>query len=247
MRVDAIGVERALRLSGLTVLVGLILFFMSSCAHGPNQRLGLQSRFKPRELLYLACVPGAGVKKVRGNAQMQVKSEEASGRFTAMIDASAPDELKLEVLRPLGGTYAILSVHGSSYSINVPGHPDRSRSGTESWAGIPLRWATDLFLGRIPCPNETESQAARISISSDDELDVEIPRSARQDSQEFHYRFRAQSGSFWPEALNWQSDGTSVDFRFDDPDSETLSPRTWEAKSTRGEVKTRWRDRQMVR
>lgn len=238
---------RPLRRIGLLGLAVFYLEFMPGCAHSPKESMGLQGRFKPRELLLLACSPGAGVRKVSGNAQMQVKSEEASGRFTAMIEAGAPSDLKLEVLRPLGGTYAILTVHGSDYKISVPGHPERDRSGSETWAGIPLRWATALFLGRIPCPDGEMLQNSRLSISSDDELQVDVPSTSRWEAQDFVYRFRARSGSFWPEELNWRAGGTSVDFHFDHPDADTLSPRRWEAKSSRGEVKARWRDRQMVR
>jgi hypothetical protein len=63
--------------------------------------------------------------------------------------------------------------------------------------------------------------------------------------EKFIYSFRSWGGKAWPEKLHWERNGgAGVDFKFDDPEDKTASPRKWEAKSVQGEVKVRWRDRE---
>lgn len=120
----------------ISLLCLIALLGLSSCGHGARAPLHLSSRYQPRELLKLACGPARDIRVTKGSAQMSVKSREASGRFSSLIEARSPSYLKLEVLTPLGGTYAVLTVDGADYVIDVPGHPERNRSGSDNWAGI---------------------------------------------------------------------------------------------------------------
>jgi hypothetical protein len=188
------------------------------------------------------------IQQAGGVAWMKAKSPDASGQFPASIQAKAPSSLKLEVQQPFGGTAAVLTIEGSDLQIEVPGKPERGRRERETWAGIPLRWAPGLFLGKIPCPDSNSLGQASLSINADDELIVSMPSDASGKPARFIYRFdERKDGRFWAKFLHWESGNAAVDFEFDDPEAETLSPLKWQAKSKQGEVKIRWRDREIVR
>lgn len=238
------GIMRSHRLVGYMGLVSMSLAI--GCGHAP-----LKKATDPKLLLQLACEPGANIQSVTGSAWLKAHSKEASGQFPAQIEAPSPDRLKMEITNLLGGTEAVITVEGGHYSIVVPNHAERTEKGADSWGGIPLRWANALFLGRIPCP---ASQGAKLSLgapsSEADELIVEVPRTLGRMAEKFIYRFRSVQGQPWPEALHWERAGMGgasplvVDFKFEDPEEKTRSPKKWEAKGSQGEVKVRWRDRQ---
>jgi outer membrane lipoprotein-sorting protein len=221
-------------------ILGLLLFVVG-CAHAPSQ-----THQSPDALLNYACSPGSSVQTVKGTVWMKAQSKDASGQFPASVKAKAPDHLKVEAINLLGATQAVITVDGKSYSVQVPtksGLKQREQ-GLNSWSGIPLQWATDLFLGRIPCPS-----SAKQDIEITDKGDLKITTGASQASEDpetFIYHFKSVGGHAWPETLHWERKGpfaNQVDFQFDDPDTKSLSPKKWEAKSAQGEVKVRWRDR----
>jgi hypothetical protein len=223
------------------IALSAVLALLSSCAHGPSTR----ELSDPKLLIVEACEPGSLSQEVKGSIWMKAQSKDASGQFPANVTARAPDNLTLEVVNLVGGTQALITVEGKKYSISVPdksGKP-RKREGQGSWGGIPLKWASDLFLGRIPCPTKTALLGARLSVNPEQQLVVDVVG----DSEKFVYTFRTWGGKAWPERLHWEKTGkleAMVDFKFDDPEDRTHSPRKWEAKSAHGEVKVRWRDRE---
>jgi hypothetical protein len=225
------------------VALGIVL---TGCGHGP-----VKPELEPRALLGLACQPGMQVSSVKGSVWLKAVSKEASGQFPAMVDASSPEKLKMEVTNLVGGTEAIITVDGRHYRIEVPNHKERTEQGEQYWGGIPLQWANALFLGRIPCPDAGLSKDAVFSMSAQGELVVETPETLARLPEKYVYRFRQLDGHFWPEALHWERKGIAasapivVDFKFDDPETKTMSPKKWEAKGSQGEVKVRWRDRQV--
>jgi hypothetical protein len=223
--------------------VGTTFLILTGCSHGPpSGELG-----DPKLLIADACEPGSHSQSVKGSIWMKAKSKDASGQFPANVVAKAPSTLTLEVVNLIGGTQAIISVEGKNYTITVPDKSgqNKKREGRDSWGGIPLNWASDLFLGRIPCPSEASLSNARLSVSPEHELVVEVADASSP--EKFVYAFRKWGGKAWPERLHWERTGTlqaAVDFKFDDPEDRTHSPRKWEAKSSQGEVKVRWRDRE---
>lgn len=220
----------------------LLVFLGSSCSHVPPA-----SEVQPQVLLEQACEPGSKVASVKGFAWLQAKSKDASGQFPAMIDARAPDHLELEVNNLLGGTEAIIRVDGRRYKIEIPSRKDQSQVGVDSWGGIPLQWATELFLGRIPCPSPKVISTASLTVAKNGELVVETQPNLGQESEKFTYTFKSWGGRHWPGSLRWERRGLltqTVEFKFDDPEDETHSPKKWEAKSSQGEVKVRWRGRE---
>lgn len=223
-----------------------ILVFAASCSHGPTT-----SGKDPRALLGPACQPGSGVKSVKGSVWLKAKSKEASGQFPAVVEAPAPDRLKLEVTNLVGGTEAILTVEGRHYKIEVPNHKERDEQGESSWGGIPLQWANALFLGRVPCPDTNLAKDAVFSQDAQGNLVVETPETLDRLPEKYVYHLRPLEGRLWPDTLHWERKGIAgsapviVDFKFEDPEDKTLSPRKWEAKGSQGEVKVRWKDRQV--
>src|SRR5262249_16209508 len=147
------------------------------------------------------------------------------------VKATAPDSLVLEVTNLLGATQAVITVQGPHYTITVPDKAGntKKREGAGSWGGIPLKWASDLFLGKIPCPSSAALTSARLSVNSDKQLVAEVGS-----AEKFIYGFREWGGKAWPESLHWERGGHAVDFKFDDPEDRTHSPRKWEAKSAQG-------------
>jgi hypothetical protein len=227
----------------------LVLFLMTfvltfSCAHNPTQTES------PDALLNYACRPGMTNQTVTGTVWMKAQSKDASGQFPASILAKAPDHLKLEATNLLGQTQAVISIEGKNYSVDVMTSKGMKKQGQghNSWGGIPLQWATDLFLGKIPCPDLSSPQNLKLSVSSSGDFTVQTPGGANIDPETFIYHFRTWDGHPWPESLHWERKGVfsnQVDFKFNDPDLKNNSPKKWEAKSPHGEVKVRWRDRQI--
>ena len=200
----------------------------------------------PKYLLDQACSVGRSVNSAKGSAFMKAKSPDAEGQFPVDVAAEAPSKLRLEVQNPIGGTEAIILVEGERYELQVPKKKEAGEKGTGSWAGIPLRWATDLFLGRVPCPRSEDIHSSKLNEKGS--LVIQTTASVRGAAETFVFTFKKESGEPWPDTLHWEREGAfavSVDFKFSDPESRTRSPQKWEAKSARGEVKVRWRDRRI--
>lgn len=214
---------------------------LSACSTVPK---GVDS--DPKALLAQACAPGRDVVGTQGSVWLKAQSQEAKGQFPAGVSAQTPGTLRLEITNLVGGTEAVITVEGPRYLIQVPGKNPRSEKGFGSWGGIPLRWATELFLGRIPCPSAADLEKAALSVDKDGVLTVRTQASIEGEGETYVYRFRSWAGGYWPDSLRWERKGAfaaQVDFKFDDPEDKTASPRKWEAKSPQGEVKVRWRDR----
>ena len=208
----------------------------------------------PDHLLRQACAAGEAIRSVEGSVWMKASSKEASGQFPAEVKVSRePRLLRMEVANLVGGREALITVEGERYSIDVPEKKARKaqkESGQGTWGGIPLRWAPDLFLGQVPCPSTAQLQGASRTVDGEGNLRVETRPSTEGAAEVFEYRFRDFAGDRWPASLVWERTGPfvkRVEFKFDDLEDYTHSPRRWEAKSPEGEVKVRWKERQVVR
>ena len=216
-------------------------FQLIGCAHTPYSK-----KTDSKDLLSSACSIGQATKTVKGSVWLKAKSQEMSGQFPAFVLAQEPSTLKLEITNLVGGAEALISIQDGKYTVEVPDKKKKVETGYGYWGGIPLKWGTELFLGRIPCPTATEISDASVSVNPEGELIVETLRSVRGDRELFRYRFREWNGGAWPEYLYWERKGnfkTSVNFRFDSPADNTGSPKKWEATSALGQVKVRWRER----
>jgi hypothetical protein len=215
----------------LRLIHALLAISAGSCA--TTQRKSLASR--PDELLKAACEPGMALRGVEGSIWMKLKSPEAQGQFPALLKVENENQLRLEVTDLIGGTVAQIQVDGSKYRVAQPGRP--IQEGGDSWGGIPLRWASGLLLGRIPCPKERQ----QVRTLEDGGLEI------RSGDERFVYSFRSFDDAPWPQALVWTRGASVVTFRFSDPENGSRSPLSWRAQSDRGEVDVRWRKRAVIR
>jgi len=202
------------------------------------------------DLLLRACGPSKKIKAVQGSIWLKTQSPELTGQFSATISAQYPDQLRIEFSNILGGSEAIVIVKGDHYVVTSAGpRPQKKGEGYGSWGGIPLRWATELFLGKIPCPKDQKG----FQSSMNHEGDLVVISKADSTSslsgvQQFTYGFRMIHGKPWAKSLHWERLGESkavVDFSFDDPEEQTLSPKKWEIRSDRGAVKVKWQQREV--
>lgn len=169
---------------------------------------------------------------------MKVSSDDARGQFPANVLVQDPQQLDLEITNLLGGTEATVTVRGDKYRVVKGGKESRSWQGTGTWGGIPLRWASELFLGRFPCPAPQEQAKARVSIEGDDQLRVDVG------SETYVYSVKEWSGKMWAFELEWMTKGSpggDLKFEFAEPEDVTGSPLDWTAKSSKGEVRVRWK------
>ena len=199
-------------------------------------------------LYHMTCEIGQSVRSVQGTVLLKAKSSEASGQYPADVMASAPDQLRLDVTNVLGGTEASIRISHNHFEVlRSDERVEQSEGPHGSWGGIPLYWATDLFLGRIPCSEQNAE--LKLSQNSEGDLIATVPeKKGREWREKFVYRYQMEDGKFWPVAMNWErigSSATSVDFRFEAPEKQTLSPMKWEAKSQQGAIKVRWRERKI--
>ena len=237
---------RGIRLFALPVL-GLLAG--PSCAHrGTVQEVTPTGDAKA--VLEGICAIGSDITESAGTLQVKAKSTEASGQFPATVKATAqPRGLDLEVTNPLGGTEARIQVRDSRYEISAgAGKKARHESGARSWGGIPLDWSVDLFLGKVPCPTR---ELKSVAFAEDGRLRVETASDLEGAGEVFLYTLeKATTGAAWPVALDWSRSGVfsaAVKFQFSSPEDATRSPTRWEAVSSRGEVKAKWREREIQR
>lgn len=222
-----------------------VLTFLSGCAHLSRSKF-IQVG-DPDALLLEACNVGISVKSAKGSVWLKAVSKEASGQFPAQVFVQAPTQLQMEAQNLFGGTEALIRIDGNSIFIETPDHKKINRKGNQSWGGMPLEWASQLFLGKIPCPPVEIRNDARKSFDAEGRLVVQIPGSLKTVAQKFIYGFKLLNEKPWVEELHWEKEGAtplSVDFKFSDPEELTRSPLRWEAKSTLGSIKMHWKERE---
>lgn len=184
------------------------------------------------------CSIGGGLKSAKGVAWIKAESKEARGRFPSNVLAENGNHLTLEVTNLLGGREALIQIDSSGMSIDSPKLKSRS---AQTWGGIPLRFASVLFLGRIPCPAPQSMSGAQVTRSAADRIRIESREEA------FEFQLRTHAGRPWPQALSWESKASGsarVSFVFSDPEEYSRSPKKWEATSPGGSVQVSWRERQ---
>jgi hypothetical protein len=228
------------------VLYSLVIFYSFSCATLPTLK---KSEHTAAELFEYACAPGKGVRTAGGRIAAKVSSSEFSGQFLAHVLADSDGHLKLDVTNPLGGTQVLIQVNQGNYKIiNYADRDQKPQNGKDYWGGIPLKWASSLFLGRIPCPPSDAS--LRLELGTEGELIATWSDSNGSDHQRFVYRFKRSNQAPWPSSLSWTrdaKDSSQVDFEFESPEETTRSPEKWEARSSQGQVKVKWRTREITR
>lgn len=241
------------------LLAGVFSGLVLSCATAPQ----LTRTYAPSELYSAVCEAGAQLQSAEGEIALRMRSDDLSGRFSAQVRVWAPESMRLEVTNLFGGTEAVISIRRNRYEIiryrEGESHEERKVS---NWGGIPLILAYDLFLGKFPCPklpsegpngspNTSNEKNTRLRIEPNGNLVIEVRDRNESVTQEFIYSFIEYKDKPWPSSLHWtrREDKKSifVNFQFDDPEKETLSPLKWEAQTATHEIKVRWKERKWLK
>jgi hypothetical protein len=227
--------------------LGLCCSILFGCATGSSQRDAavLQKNFQE------ICSTPLAWKEVRGSLWMKIDSTKESAQFPAQFRAVAPGTVQMEVTNLVGGAMASLSIEGGTYRLRYNDATLAPQVGRGSWEGIPLQWAADLFLGKMPCPvlsGPDRALKVELSESRDESHDL-IARAVYQQGAKnsveiFRYRTKQWGGKPWVEKLDWglERRPVQVSFEFEDP-SEKGPPNKWTAQSPQGLVKLRFSNR----
>lgn len=229
-----------MRLPTLTLTVLFLAALVQGCA-------GVKSKSEsedPGTLVREVCASTDQPRQVRGTVWMKARSKEASGQFPATVQArktpGSPAELRLEVTQLLGARAALIEIRGKDFSVETPGRKAVNRKAV-SWGGIPLAWASRLFLDQFPCPEESQVSELRWSWLGESALEG---RAVDSSGDTWRFDFRSWNGKPWVESVSWKgAKGESLTVSRDDPDPTDGWARRWEARSTKGEVKVRWKTR----
>jgi len=227
--------------------VALLSTLFCACATTPVRRTEAEQRQAFSEI----CSIGRGNQEVMGSVWMKVETPDEKGQFPAQLKAANSGQLNMEITNLVGGVEATLKIHDGHYEVKWTGREQVVEKGTGQWRGIPLAWAVDLFLGRIPCPvTKGERRALKVELDQGPEgqLIVRALYASHQTqwTETFEYEMKTWAGKPWPVHLNWKKQGpgpTQVSFDFEDPSDHDAGPQKWSAVSDSGEVKIRWKDR----
>jgi hypothetical protein len=213
------------------VSIFAFLALISGCAHTP-----LLAGKDPVALFSEICTPALPATEVTGEVWIVATSPEATGRFPAVVRAASTPvpTLHLEVTNLLGGTVARIQLDAGGLQVFREGRMEAS--AREQYAGIPLRFGVDLFLGARPCPSE------KPRLRYEDEQLI-----AETKEERFEYGFRAHGAKLWVDSVAWIRGESRIDFSFDRPEDPSGAPQEWQAKSSRGEVRVRWKRRDLLR
>jgi hypothetical protein len=169
---------------------------------------------------------------------MKAKSKEASGQFPAIVQASPEKGVRIEVTQLMGARAALIEIRGNDFKVETP--QERVSKKTGSWGGIPLEWASVLFMNRIPCPD-----LARVSWSWSEAGEL-IGRS-RDGAETWKMTIVQRMGrSFVAKVILEKAGQPPFELVREDPDPQDGWARRWEVRSGAGEIKVRWRDRKSI-
>lgn len=230
--------------SRLAALISGVVFGLSSgCSTVRTGGEGaLEDRQDASKLIGSLCPGNASspVRAVEGRVWMKAKSKEASGQFPAIVQASAEKGLRLEVTQLMGARAALIEIRGQDFKVETPQQGSVSKKA-KSWGGIPLEWASSLFLNGLPCP-DVGSGSGSWSWSFDNEGRLKGNHS--QGGEVWLFSLAQRQGRTFVERVSRERGG-KLDFELtrEDPDPADGWARRWEIKSGVGEVKVRWRDR----
>jgi len=222
-----------------------VLAFSSGCAH--RQAADLRDTAAAEQAVERSCSIGRTVRQAKGRVGIRaIDVRGKSVQFSAFVNAEQQGTFRLEATNPLGGTEATIEYRDGRFVVSRPGKGTELDRQATHWNGIPLRFALELFLGRVPCPEPASLDRGSFRLTAPGTVEWELSGAER-----WHWEFRDENGSTWVDRLVWQSLAPGareregeVEFLFRDPDSKSGTPSVWEVKSRQGEVKVRWRDRE---
>ncbi len=187
-------------------------------------------------MLTQVCNQARVIHSATGTSWFKVKSKDLNGQFPANVEVVAQHDLKVEITDLVGGPVAMVTMDAQGKRLELRKSGEGVKVFNHEWNGIPLWWIHSLMLGSFPCP-----KAAKVPTRWVDDSTLET----QEGSWTYRYTLIQNSGKYWPTALEaTRPGGQSVVFKFESPDSQFGIPMKWEAISSIGEVKIRWRDRE---
>jgi hypothetical protein len=246
-----------------SILILMSTQYLQGCAHSTDKESASEREIEEninngKNLVARFCSLGANNQNTRGTVWISAKSKDHSGQFPAMVHASKPDNLDLEVTNLVGGTEAIIKIRKDQVEISLPSKNEKKVKNRDNWSGIPLTWAAALFLGQVPCPNledqdrpilyrsgmiEKNENGEPTSIIS---FEVEATNPKNPNSKEkFIYRVDSAQGFDVPSGMEWNNGKSKVRFEFFDFEKDDSGPLKWSAESDAGSVKVKWRKREL--
>lgn len=179
--------------------------------------------------------------EVKGEVWAKVESPELSGQFPASVRAVSPAQLYLEVTNLIGSPQAWMKIENGKIDLKLT--PENQKEwGRQSmksiFAGLPLEYAPDLFLGRMPCPKRKVG---------DPELKMKVVNEGLEvvsGSTRYFYHFTEYIQKPWAESVVIQSK-MKIEVEFFSPLDPDRAPLRWVASSPRGKIEVRWKDRRV--
>lgn len=218
-----------------------VLLFTSGCAtvrpqselEGPDAARAMVERF---------CSARSDVKTSVGNLWIQARTPDASGQFPASVKATRSGDVELEIVDLIGSKIATLIVRGESFELKHVQNSARSFSGSGEWNAIPVRWLNQVFLGRTPCPDASEIRKGEFRLIESGVVEGKFGKHDR-----VIYRYDQSGAVQWVTEAEWWLHGQRVQFTFDDIEFGSGAPMKWSVKSSLGEIKARWKQRDLTR
>lgn len=216
---------------GAALCLATAIAWLSGCSTAPVKRI----QGDPKLYYSRLCpFPRAQNLSVSGDLAIQIQTSRLQGRFSATARADAND-LDLEITHLFGGRLAYLGLRGPRYSIDVPMRKEKREGQGGSWAGIPMDWAKDLFLGRVPCRPVSEVQ----ELAWDD--------SGRLVADAFTYELEQTPQKTWVKRLTTRSkDADPIVAEFGEPQESFGAFPSWSVDSKEGSVRFRWTQRNVA-
>lgn len=175
----------------------------------------------------------------KGALWVKIRSGKEELQFPATVKVEK-NELNLEVTNLIGGREATIHIQGESFEIRSDTRPSMNQKGKGSWNQIPVSWALKGFLGQPPCFADGSpkfysagSKEGQIVFSlAGDRWVYDLETSAGK--ERITRLVRESAGA-----------GQNLEIVFERPDPATGAPWAFRAVSLDGELKVRWKDREL--
>ena len=212
--------------------------FAFSCASTSK----LPEGWTEEKLFQAACPRLLPKLEVKGEVWAKVQSPELSGQFPASVRAISPNQLYLEVTNLIGSPQAWMKIENGKVDLKLTPENEKEwgrQSMKSIFAGLPIEFAPDLFLGRIPCPKQKAGDPAPEMKILGNQLQVTAGKTR------YLYGFSEYVHRPWPKAVTIEDSKIKLEVEFFSPLDPDRAPLRWIASSPRGRIEVRWKDRRV--
>jgi hypothetical protein len=238
------------KISRIPMLGLLSLLFLCACSS--VQTLPWEVFLEdPKVLFQQICQMGDSIQKATGQVRIKIHSPKLSTTFSAEAVATQNSEVHLTILDIFGGPQTSIWINPHHYLIqDLIQKEERIEKESEDWNSLPLAWSIDLFLGKIPCPENHSSLS--ISVTKN-QL---IVASKNPISSEWIYTLQwlkqGDQKTLIPQSLRWTQathaplQKKEVEVQFESFETSTFSYKKWKAHSSQESIECRWQERNIT-